>query len=105
MAVFRRRKPSYEDRANLFDLAAAYAFHIAKNSAFTDGNKRSGLQASLAFLRLDGYSIETSEESLFAAMYNLTSGELSEEAFSDYLRNCSVRIGGLTAFVRGVLGR
>ena len=39
---------------DLFGIAAAYLFHIAKNHAFIDGNKRTGLASALLFLRLNG---------------------------------------------------
>jgi death-on-curing protein len=39
----------YSSAADLFDLAAAYAFHLSKNHAFRDGNKRVALQSALAF--------------------------------------------------------
>lgn len=42
---------------DLFAMAAAYAFHIAENQPFVDGNKRAGLYAALAFLRMNGYRV------------------------------------------------
>ncbi len=42
---------------DLFSMAAAYAFHIAENQPFLDGNKRTGLNAALSFLGLNGLSI------------------------------------------------
>ena len=43
-------------QGDLFDLAAAYAFHIAQNQPFIDGNKRTAITAALAFLELNGVS-------------------------------------------------
>jgi death-on-curing protein len=43
--------------ADLFEMAAAYAFHIAENQSFVDGNKRTGLAAALTFLRINGVSV------------------------------------------------
>jgi death on curing protein len=42
--------PVYADRSDLFDIAAAYAFHICEAHPFLDGNKRTALVACLAFL-------------------------------------------------------
>jgi len=39
---------------NMFDIAAAYAFHIAESQAFVDGNKRTGRSSRISFLRLNG---------------------------------------------------
>ena len=76
----------YNPRTDLFDIAAAYAFHLAKNHAFNDGNKRTALQAALAFLEVDGTGILVSQEALHDAMIRLTTSELDKEGFADFLR-------------------
>src|SRR5512143_1409321 len=43
--------------ADIFEMAAAYAFHIAQNHPFIDGNKRAALASALVFLELNGVSI------------------------------------------------
>jgi death on curing protein len=43
---------------DLFEMAAAYLFHIVKNHAFLDGNKRTALVAALVFLDINGVSLE-----------------------------------------------
>ncbi len=53
--------------ANLFTMAAAYAFHIAENQPFVDGNKRTGLVSALVFLDLNGKTI-TGSDRLYDAM-------------------------------------
>lgn len=53
---------------SVFAMAAAYAFHIAQNQPFLDGNKRTGLGAALVFLRINGYRVDDPEESLYEAM-------------------------------------
>ena len=93
----------YDQSAGLFDLATAYAFHIAKNHAFYDGNKRTGLQAAVAFLKVNGYIVETSPVNAFNWMVSLTTGELSKAAFSEKLCSCSVRERGLTILLRRLL--
>ncbi len=47
---------------DLFEMAAAYLFHIIQNHPFIDGNKRTGAVASLVFLSLNGVEIEADEE-------------------------------------------
>ena len=76
----------YNPRADLFDIAAAYAFHLAKNHAFNDGNKRTALHAALAFLEVNGMGITASQEALYDAMIRLTTNELVKEGFADFLR-------------------
>ena len=90
----------YDGNADLFDIATAYAFHISQNQAFNDGNKRTGLQAAIAFLKGNGYAVETSEEHLFEWMLQLVQRQLSIANFSRKLCACSIREGGLTALIR-----
>jgi len=77
----------YHSQADLFDLAAAYAFHLAKNHPFQDGNKRTALQAALGFLRVNEVDIVASSESLYEAMIRLTTSESTKEDFADFLRS------------------
>jgi death-on-curing protein len=42
---------------DLFQMAAAYAFHIAENQPLVDGNKRTGLASCLVFLAINGYEV------------------------------------------------
>ena len=77
----------YDPTADLFDLAAAYAFHLAKNHAFNDGNKRTALEAALAFLEVNASGVVTSQEQMFAAMIRLTTSEWSKKEFAAFLRD------------------
>jgi death-on-curing protein len=56
--------------AGLFEMAAAYLFHVVSNHPFVDGNKRTGLLAALTFLQLNGVRISHGTE----ALYELTMG-------------------------------
>ena len=49
----------------LYLMAAAYLYHIAGNHAFEDGNKRTGLDAALTFLSLNGISIDWGTDELY----------------------------------------
>lgn len=44
--------------ADIFEMAAAYLFHIVQNHPFIDGNKRTGLIAALVFLDLNGIELD-----------------------------------------------
>jgi death-on-curing protein len=94
----------YDLNAGLFDIATAYAFHISQNQAFNDGNKRTGLQAAIAFLKLNGYVVETSEENLFELMISLAKNDMTKGEFSRALCACSIRERGLTALLRSIFG-
>ena len=72
---------------DIYEMAAAYAFHICRNHAFIDGNKRTALASSLVFLELNGISIADPEERLYEALMNIASGKLSKESFAEILRS------------------
>ena len=61
-----------------YGMAAAYAFHIAENQPFVDGNKRTALDSALTFLEANGVVIEDAEMSLFQAMIDLGNKRLSK---------------------------
>ena len=50
--------------ADLFEMPAAYLFHIVKNHPFADGNKRTGAVAALVFLELNGIEVTPNEDEL-----------------------------------------
>jgi death-on-curing protein len=76
---------------DVFEMAAAYAFHISQNHPFVDGNKRTALASALVFLELNGLSISDSEEKLYEAMMSLAAGGLGKETFAVILRNLQNR--------------
>ena len=72
--------------SDIYEMAAAYAFHISRNHPFIDGNKRTALASALVFLELNGVSISDPAGKLFDAMITLASGKLSKSGFADTLR-------------------
>jgi death-on-curing protein len=76
----------YDSSADLFDLAAAYAFHLAKGHAFRDGNKRVALHAALAFLKVNHASIECGQNEMFEAMSQLVTSVIDKRQFAAFLR-------------------
>jgi death on curing protein len=67
-------------------LAAAYAFGIAGNHPFVDGNKRTAAVVSESFLALNGYALEATDAELVVAFLALAAGELSEDELADWFR-------------------
>lgn len=65
-----------------FEMAAAYAYHIAQNHAFIDGNKRTGLTAALVFLEINGHPVMGGEDELEAATRELASGNMDKNGFA-----------------------
>lgn len=68
-------------------LAAAYAFGIARNHPFVDGNKRTAAVVSEAFLTLNGHVLGCTDAELAVAFLALAAGELSEEEMTDWFRS------------------
>ena len=77
---------AYDAASDLPTLAAAYAFGLARNHPFIDGNKRTAFVAAEAFLDLNGMTLKASDESCVLTMLRLAAGEIEEDAFADWLR-------------------
>ncbi len=72
---------------DIYEMAAAYAFHICQNHPFVDGNKRVGLVTALVFLDFNGIDIDDPNEILYKAMMDVASGKLNKEKFADVFRS------------------
>lgn len=68
------------------ELAASYAFGIARNHPFVDGNKRTAAVISETFLVLNGYRLGCDDVELVTTFLSLAAGELSVEALADWFR-------------------
>jgi death-on-curing protein len=90
-AIAQPQNVYFYGEGDLYEVAAAYAFHIAEGQAYFDGNKRTGVQAAADFLEING--IDTSslpELATYEAMIRVARHELDRP--------------GLGAFLREVLG-
>ena len=72
--------------SDLYEMAAAYAFHICQNHPFVDGNKRTALASALIFLELNGVSVSGSQGKLYEAVVSLASGDVNKVDFAKILR-------------------
>jgi death on curing protein len=82
----------YEEDVDLFRLAASYAFGIARNHPFVDGNKRTALAVSSGFLVRNGWDIEAPKADLYRTFLSLADGSLSEEELATWFRAHSVAL-------------
>lgn len=71
---------------DLCALAAAYAFGIARNHPFADGNKRTAWVVARLFLRKNGLTLQFGEREAVATVLALAAGELSEAELADWFR-------------------
>ena len=74
---------------DLFEMAAAYLFHIIRNHPFVDGNKRTGLMAALAFLGLNGLELQAEPDSLVAVVMGVAAGEVGKAEVAVFLKEHS----------------
>ena len=81
-----RNKWSYEG-ADLPELAAAYAFGIARNHPFVDGNKRTSLLALYTFLGVNSIDFVVPEAEAAAIILSLAAGEVSEQSLVRWIRD------------------
>lgn len=78
-----------ELHADLFEIAAAYAFHICQNHPFIDGNKRVALASALVFLDLNGVQIRDPEDRLYPLMMRVASSRASKAEIAATFRGLS----------------
>jgi len=71
---------------DLAALAAAYAYGIARDHPFVDGNKRTALVAARTFLLLNGVNLEASQDEKYLTFLQLAQGTVREEQLADWIR-------------------
>ena len=70
----------------IFEMAAAYLFHLVQNHPFVDGNKRSGLITMLAFLGLNGRRLEAEPAQLTELVQGVAAGLISKAEIAVFVR-------------------
>lgn len=86
------QKYAYEKESTVFQLAASYAYGLAKNHPFVDGNKRIALTVAGIFLELNGYSLNAPEPEAVIFMEKMAAGQLEEQVLADWLEASSSSI-------------
>src|SRR5262245_2993245 len=77
-AIARAENLAAYGKPDLCDLAAAYAYGLARNHPFADGNKRTAFVVSATFLILNGRDLTATEVSVVETILKLAAGELTE---------------------------
>ena len=76
----------------IFEMAAAYLYHLVENHPFIDGNKRFGAMAALVFLDLNGYDFNASDDEFTAMVMSVASGKMMKAEITSFLsRHASPR--------------
>lgn len=84
-----RNLQAYKPKSTLFELAASLCIGLAKNHPFNDGNKRTALLATRAFLYLNAQVLEPGQEDEVMTLVAVAEGCLGEEALAAWLRGNS----------------
>jgi death on curing protein len=85
-ALFRPLQAANYGRPDLAALAASYGFGITRNHPFIDGNKRTAFTVTELFLALNGQELTADDPSCVTTIVELAAGDLSDEAFADWIR-------------------
>ncbi len=86
-ALDRPRNKWVYEKAELLELAAAYAYGIAMNHPFVDGNERTSLLALFTFLGINGIDFIVPEADAAAMILALAAGEVNEENLARWVRD------------------
>ena len=74
---------------DVYEMAAAYLFHLVKNHPFLDENKRVGAVAALVFLTLNGHDFQAPEDNLAETVLAVARGEIGKSEVTVFLRRWS----------------
>lgn len=85
---------SYEGVTDLPRLAAAYAFGIARNHPFVDGNKRAAFMSIGLFLERNGYRLQADKADAAKVMFGVASGDVDEDELASWISSHSARTPG-----------
>ena len=73
-------------------LAASYAYGIAKNHPFLDGNKRTAFVVMRTFLLINGFDIDASQEEKYITILKLAEGNLSEVELNEWVKTKLLKV-------------
>ena len=82
-----QHKLEYAAKPDWGTLAAAYAFGLAKNHGFVDGNKRVAFMAAYVFLGLNGYDLDADEPEVVATMEGVAESTMTEATLAKWFRS------------------
>ncbi len=71
---------------DIYEMAAAYLYHIVQNHPFLDGNKRVGSAAAIVFLALNDVQIENDEEGLVKLTISVATGQAGKVEIAEFFR-------------------
>ena len=85
-ALESARNVFWYGHGGLFEIAAAYAFHVAQAQAFIDGNKRTAVASAVLFLRINGVRVPKDDGSIYLAMIQIAEKRLDRNGLAAVLK-------------------
>jgi death-on-curing protein len=73
--------------ADIFEMAAAYLYHLVMNHPFVDGNKRVGLEAALIFLEINDESLIANDDELVDLVLQTTADQVGKREIAEFFRS------------------
>jgi death-on-curing protein len=92
-ALSRAENKSAYGEPDIYELAAAYVFGLARNHAFVDGNKRTAIVAAGAFLIINGHRLTADDGTLYTFTVGVAAGEIDETGAAAFFRDHSEPVG------------
>jgi death on curing protein len=90
-AVFHPQNVHFYGGGDVYDVAAAYAFHIAEGQCFLDGNKRTAVAAAFTHLDNNGVEVAISERDLYLLVIEVAEKRAGKTELAAYLRRACSR--------------
>ncbi len=72
--------------SDIYEMAAAYLFHIIRNHPFVDGNKRTGAVAAVVFLMMNGIELHAAEDSFDGMVRSVAEGKMDKAKAASFFR-------------------
>ena len=72
--------------SNIFEMAAAYLFHIVKNHPFIDGNKRAGAMAAFVFLKLNKLTLVADENQFERVVLSVAENKIEKREIAEFFK-------------------
>jgi len=80
---------------DIFEMAAAYLFHIVQNHPFIDGNKRTGAVASVVFLLMNGIELKADDDRFEKLVLSVANSKIEKTTIAEFFRKNSIKLNEL----------
>jgi death-on-curing protein len=92
-------------RGDLYQIAAAYGFHLAEAQAFVDANKRTGVAAALTFLKVNGIRVPEDDGSIYQPLIDISNKRKDKARLPSFFASWLKRSGKITIWFQNCLNQ